>query len=74
MKWIKIEDRLPELGQHILVVCENVRSEINYEVNEPSVVKVEYYKENYFPVVDCDYYEVWANGVTHWQPLPSLPE
>ncbi len=74
MDWIKIEEKLPKQDEEVLVLANKVESEIFYEVSEPSCVKVRFNKLEYSSVVDCDYYEVFASGITHWQPLPKSPK
>jgi hypothetical protein len=74
MKWISIKEKLPKQGQEVLVWANKVEGEIYYEVSEPSCVKVEFKTLEYSSVVDCDYYEVFASGITHWQPLPKAPK
>lgn len=74
MKWISVKERLPKQGQEVLVWVNKVEGEINYEVSEPSCVKVKFKTLENSSVVDCDYYKVLARGITHWQHLPKAPK
>lgn len=74
MEWIKVEDKLPEDGQEVLVWANSIEGEIYYLVEEPSCAKVYFKKVDFSPIVDCDYYQVYAEGITHWMPLPKEPK
>lgn len=72
-KWIKVEDRLPEIGQEVLMrvkVCNRfvvIEGSRRYEKDE---------------WVDCfcsrKNFKAWDGElcypVTHWMPLPELPK
>jgi hypothetical protein len=72
-KWIKVTDRLPKIGQKVLVVMDGF---IELQEKAPA------------PFIDTDEVvsiTISADGtvaawtedelkVTHWQPLPALPE
>jgi hypothetical protein len=59
MKWVSVEDKLPETGQKVLT-CDSSKR-VFYCVK----------MENNFKV----HYTVWDHsGVTHWMPLPEPPE
>ena len=63
-KWISVEERLPELGQGVLVY-----DDCGY------MSVADYTHDKHFPTV----YEFHVNGeyepgVTHWMPLPAPPK
>lgn len=74
MSWINVKEKLPKQGEEVLVWAEKVKGEIYYDVSEPSCVKVVFDTIERSNVSDCDYHEVFASGITHWQPLPKAPQ
>lgn len=75
MKWIDVEDRLPEVGTQIIVANSN-HMEICY------VIEAEYDKEgeyNWLNVCNHEHHintsVYWdSNFIRHWAPLPEYPE
>lgn len=72
-EWISVDDRLPDKWEEVLVWAKKIEGEIYYEVDSPSCVKVVFDTIDRSPLVDWDYYEVLAIGITHWMPLPEPP-
>ena len=77
MKWIKVEDRLPEFDQQVLCF------DPNHSEAKIYVVKLE--KENFYKLDNCELGHptqfIEASGEsyfkwkpTHWMPLPEKPE
>ena len=65
-KWISVKDRMPEPFKDVLVCIDWSRIR-----KEKRIVTVSYYlgdDEGYFFEEDTD------GRVTHWMPLPELPE
>lgn len=63
-QWISVKDRLPKSGQRVLVVGVNPKS----NGKQRHVCVCTYYNHGYGPR--------WTKyvGITHWMPLPELPE
>lgn len=61
--WIKVEDKLPQNNDEVLVCAEGFVYYCNY-------VNGKFVFEAYSPYGDCDdeYY-----NASHWQPLPEPP-
>ena len=69
-EWISVKDSLPKYGQRVLVVCTNLQNKMQKHVSI------------------CDYWgsgsdnglrrarPLWSGWktVTHWMPLPDIPE
>ena len=72
MNWISVEDRLPKTGEQVLVYCKKIQGEIDYE-SGAAVAKVVWGCAEQSSIVDCDYYSVYAFGITHWMPPPKPP-
>jgi hypothetical protein len=80
MKWISVEDRLPEFGKKVLVLIDrtyhiNPTDEDLIEVAtlfgeecEAGRVWREYGWYNY------DLHQSFIEDVTHWMPLPEVPK
>ena len=74
MDWIKVEDRLPEVGERVLAINTEeqkvcvftapVKGSWLYD-NKPSTRWFEYIEVN-----SCIHF----NRVTHWMPLPEPPK
>lgn len=67
-EWISVKDRLPEEGEYVLCVLKG----FNYggKIQVCKFVPADKFK-------DKPYFEHFRNGfpsVTHWMPLPQLPE
>jgi len=71
MEWISVKDRLPEEPLQTIIVsnrkkvCIAVYSIVN-------IVVIAYYRLN--GEWYCSEYESLPWKITHWMPLPSLPE
>ena len=80
MNWISVNDRLPDLHDDTLEVADEV---IEYKVSEP-VLCVFNNDEQIVAIYEKDEGDkgYWVdffggsclNSVTHWMPLPALPE
>ena len=69
-----INERNPHCGKCVLVWAEKIIGEIYHERNEPSYAIVEFESAKSSPLVDWDYYQMNATGITHWMPLPEPPK
>jgi hypothetical protein len=78
MDWIKIEDRLPEYYEYVLVYARK-------EGNEPSPISIaRQFKGVWEMMSDQDQSNAIAHGdltwgmdaeeITHWMPLPESPD
>lgn len=69
VKWIPCSERMPEIGQDVLVVVEE--RDLNEETDEfteiERYVTADTYKGNKFSWT-------YPEEVTHWMPLPEPPE
>jgi hypothetical protein len=59
-EWISVKDRLPKVGERVIVVYE-------YEANPKKYVGVAQYFSDFWP---------WKEDrvITHWMPLPDVPK
>lgn len=64
MNWISVKDRLPENDDPILVVSEGKIMSAYYECDEDFFLD-DFFREHSH---QCLY------NVTHWRPLPELPD
>ena len=62
MKWISVEDRLPESLMLVLINCGGTAVNIGYYNEDEKVWYFQYNKEN------------WSQNITRWMPLPPTPE
>jgi len=71
MKWISCDDRIPEVSG-IYLVCKEER------VNRRQTIHVEWWDVEREPRLYVDNYWASLHGlyrkITHWMPLPELPE
>ena len=65
MEWISVKDRLPEKEQGCICT-------LFFEDIQESIIVIAYYRLN--GEWYCSEYESLPWKVTHWMPLPSLPE
>jgi hypothetical protein len=69
MDWISVKDGMPEAGIYVLACCTmKVTDKIRYE----KAIVMAFVCEDGFVDVDLD--KAITAGVTHWMPLPELPE
>lgn len=71
MKWISVKDRLPEIGQEVIVYCPSCKRKvtalcrlIRYEE------AVNFYWDNSYGGSNIHV----QDAVTHWMPLPEAPK
>ena len=64
-KWISVEERLPEVGQRVLVWCESRTTKKH--------VTVSTYMKDYSDKRGT-YFSRRVRNVTHWMPLPEPPK
>lgn len=73
MEWISVEDNLPALGVPVLTIfrCEALVLVLceEHPSYEETFEPFAYWSEPYSGILEPDWYEV-----THWMPLPELPE
>lgn len=62
--WISVKDRVPKMGEPVLVSGSHEHPWIGYRVADAK------YDFNWVDICDNDF----IVGITHWQPLPSAPE
>ncbi len=63
-EWISVEDRLPEPGIFVLVSFPGYPESLGVGINIYSAAHGWELKQT----------DSYAAGITHWQPLPPLPE
>ena len=59
-KWISVEERLPEHEDRVLVACRTKKG--------AQSINLAYYSDGFW------HGQGSMSGVTHWMPLPDLPE
>ena len=64
MEWISVKDKLPEIGQEVLVIDTNM----NYHIANFNPGKTTHY---YW---DCDEYGLRKQDVNYWIELPKPPK
>lgn len=70
-KWISVKERLPDDCENVLIYCHILKSitgaYLLYDKDKRPICYV---------IVDFDEYEQTCSmdGITHWMPLPELPE
>lgn len=71
MKWISVEDRLPEDDEgQVLAIVNGKHGNINF-VN--GIVMAEYFNSDKEWILEM-FPEIRNPNVTHWQPLPEPPK
>ena len=65
MKWISIEDKLPEVDTEVLILME-----VGGNIERGLHIGNGNFKANWCSRVGTDH----TYKVTHWMPLPELPE
>lgn len=66
-EWTSVEDGLPEVGQQVSICVTGNKANVGY---------LKTYKSETYWIIqtpDSAYKESPLHSVTHWQPLPSLP-
>lgn len=63
-KWVSIQERLPEIGQNVLIYYPK------WDGDEIQVAKLEA-DGMMFDI--CGEFNIGIGAVTHWQPLPEMP-
>lgn len=63
MEWISVKDRLPKIGDRVLVICED-GSYFAATLSVDPFVEGPFFEASYFPYLD----------VTHWMQLPEPPK
>jgi hypothetical protein len=73
MEWINVEDNLPALGVPVLTIFRGSPLVLELCEGHPSYEETfkpfKYWNEPSSEILEPDWYEV-----THWMPLPELPE
>ena len=72
-KWISVEERLPEDDVNVLVYIASKKENVD------SVIAITHYTHRMHGLnIECWcspwQYCLWDREVTHWMPLPSMPE
>lgn len=70
MEWIKTSERLPELGQAVLVVWERNIQKITYELIHCDNTN----ELRWFPHNNSDHDSADLGEFEHWMPLSVLPQ
>jgi hypothetical protein len=71
--WISVEDRMPSEGERVLALFKGEWVVLEVGVENPSYEETfEPFKYWFEPFSDMLYIEYY--DVTHWLPLPALPE
>ena len=65
--WASVEDRLPEIGTNIIAFC------FEDHIQEAWHERVDTYDDGDVPIFKSNVTSRYLT-VTHWQPLPALPE
>lgn len=63
--WISCSDRMPEDGQHVIILCDGA-----------FVLYAQYRDGEFFDIVrnGDEFFETQSRNVTHWMPLPEPPQ
>ncbi|HFU0694532.1 TPA: DUF551 domain-containing protein [Escherichia coli] len=63
--WISCSERMPEDGQHVIILCDGA-----------FVLYAQYRNGEFFDVVRNgeEFFETQSRNVTHWMPLPEPPQ
>lgn len=74
MKWISVEERLPEDGDaYLVVVKEKRKNKTDWDVHVDVALNYRSYIDGYW-----DTFNDWCEGqevhISHWMPLPDPPE
>jgi len=67
--WISIEEKKPEYGVPVLIVCNDTVQNITYFLDGDD--DDDWFEPYYFEVTDK--LKVWWHEMTHWKPLPEPP-
>ncbi len=78
MKWISTNDQTPEEYMWVLVLA------MNYEPSQPCPISLAMFRDDDWcfindgfnnAVIHGDFWaDIMASDITHWMPLPKLPE
>ena len=68
MKWVSVEDRFPEQGTWVIGAT-HINTPGKFRISTELFYDGEHENEHYW-LKEGD----WGNRVTHWMPLPALPE
>lgn len=68
-RWISVEERLPERDEGVLVTVSGIYNQTTFE--SALMLGTWLGPEGWY----CNEWPLWESpGVTHWRPLPALPE
>ncbi len=70
--WIPVSERLPDMFERVLVI--GCIHGYNSAISEPKIGMVDFESIEISEFAFSNYNEEWFTNITHWQPLPKLPE
>jgi len=74
MNWIKTKDQLPETETPVLIVCNKI-IRVGALFWEKPMFEEAYEAYKYWDDPNNSLSDIWEdNEVTHWMPMPELPE
>ncbi len=78
MKWISVEDRLPESDDAVLICQAGAANEYSYPYTFEDSIEVAFFSHPKWFLEDWDddrfgKDDFLLEGVTHWMPLPEPP-
>ena len=77
MKWISVEDRLPEDEKTVICWCKAIQTVVAKDDGFVEFAEYYYFDNGHTSGFDWDFGDINDNhlgAVTHWMPLPDPPE